>query len=112
MCASEITRRTADRAAVDEVVEELFPGRLVLRVTDIDVEDLTTTVAAQTGSDHDRFQHDPPVLTDMDVGRAQPHVDERLVIQPARPQHEDVGVDLVQIRDTVDFEIPSHNPAL
>ena len=82
------------QAAVGQRCEELAPERLVLGVADIEAEDLTMPVSTQSGGDHDRFRHDLAVFADMDVGRVEPHVDERLVIQPTGAQHVDVGVDL------------------
>ena len=51
-------------------------------------------VSSQSDGDHDRFRDDLAVLADMNVGRVEPDVDERLMIQPACPQHMHVGVDL------------------
>ena len=67
-------------------------------------------VGAQPGGDHHGLGHDVTVLTYMHVGGVRPDIDERLMIKPPCAQHGDVGVDLVQIRDTVDFDTPSHSP--
>jgi hypothetical protein len=45
------------------------------------------------------------------VGRVQPHVHKRQVIQPAGMQHGDVVIDALQIRDTDDLEIPVSHPS-
>jgi len=81
-------------AAVDEAAEEFFPERFVLRVTDVETEHLTMPVRTQAGGDHDRLGHDLAVLSDMNVGRVEPDVDERLMIEPTCAQHGDVSVDL------------------
>jgi hypothetical protein len=80
-------------AAVLEVAEELGPERLVLRVAHIDAEDLTVAVSTQPGGDHHGLGDDLAGLAHVDVGRVQPHVHERLMIQPAGAQRGDVGVD-------------------
>lgn len=73
--------------ALVEVARELGPERLVLRVAQVDTEDFSTAVAAQSGGDHDRFGHDMAVLSDMDVGGIEPHVEERLMTRRASAQH-------------------------
>ncbi len=73
----------AGEAAVGEVGEELAPERLVLGVADIEPEHLTVSVSSQSGGDHDRFRHDAAVLSHVEIGGIEPHVHERLVIEPA-----------------------------
>ena len=82
------------QTAVVQAGEELAPERLVLGVADIEPDDLAMPVSSQSGGDHDRFRHDVTVLSDMRVLGVQPDIDERLMIQPTRSQHVDVGVDL------------------
>ena len=52
----------AGESAVGEVAEELGPERLVLRVTDVDPDDLTVPVPTHGGSDHHGLRDDPAVL--------------------------------------------------
>ena len=81
------------QAAVDQAAEELGPEGLVLAIADVDAEDLAVPVGAAARGDHHRTRHDLAVVADVDVGRVEPHVHERLVIQPAVAQHGDVVVD-------------------
>lgn len=50
-------------------------------------------VSAQAGGNHGRPGHHVAHLADVDVGGAQPDINERLMIPPAGAQHVDVGVD-------------------
>ena len=84
----------AGEAAVAEAAEELGPEHFGLGVADVDTEDFSVSVSTQPGGDHDSFGHDVAVLAHVDVGGVEPHVDERLMIQPSGAQDVDVGVDL------------------
>ena len=84
----------AREPAVGEVAEELGETRLVLRVTDVDPDDLTVPVPTHGGSDHHGLGHDPPVLPHLQVGRVKPQVDERDAVQTALPQLCDVLIDV------------------
>ncbi len=84
----------AGEPAVAEAAEELGPEHFGLGVADVDTEDFSVSVSTQPGGDHDGFGHDVAVLADVDVGGVEPHVDERLMIQPSGSQHVDIGVDL------------------
>jgi len=83
----------AAKAAVNQVAEELGPEGLVLAVAHVDTEDFAVAVSAAAGRDHHRFGHDLAVLADVHVGRVEPHIDERLMIQPAAAEHGHVVVD-------------------
>jgi hypothetical protein len=84
----------AGEPAVGEVAEELGPERLVLRVTDVDPDDLTVPVPAHGRGDHDGLRDDPAVLPHLQVGRVQPQVDERDAVQTALTQLRDVLIDV------------------
>jgi hypothetical protein len=86
--ASEMTRR------IFQPAKEIGPERFVFGVAHVDTRDLPMPVGTQPGGDHDRFGDHLMVLPDVDVGGVEPDVDERLMIQPAVPQHGHVDIDL------------------
>lgn len=73
----------AGKAAIDQAGQELAPERLVLRVANVDAEYLAVPVSTQPGGDHDGFGDDVAVLADVDVGGVEPHVHERLMVEPS-----------------------------
>ena len=83
----------AVESAVLEVAEELGPERLALRVADVDPEDLAVAVGPDNGGDDHGLGDDLPRFADVDVGRIQPYVDERQMVQPPLPQDGDVLID-------------------
>ena len=73
---------------------KLGPERLVLRVTDVDPDDLTVPIPAHGSGDHHGLRDDPPVLPDLQGGRIQPRGDERDAVQTAPSQLGDVLIDV------------------
>ena len=68
-------------------------------------------VSTQPGGDHDRSGHDLASLAHMPVGRVEPDVHEQLMIQPQVRSTVTSSSMPLQIRDTLDLEMPVSQPS-
>ena len=90
--ASETTSLTPSSPRSVRVTQELGPEGLVLAVADVHTEDFAVAVSPHAGGDHHRFGDDLAGVADVDIGRVQPDVGKRLMVQPSLPQDGDVVV--------------------
>ena len=86
VCWSEMTSCTPSRPRARSLPQELPPEDLVLRVPDVDTQDLPMSGGGHPGGDDHGLGGHLVVLPDVEVGGVQVHVGEGHVVQPPLPE--------------------------